>query len=91
MAFDAHRTATNGRYELQESLAAEMKDGVVTRGGGSVEPAYPGMGDVRVRFTDSAGNALVRAADVVANVTFHKAIDGKLADLAGRVLVTELP
>lgn len=90
VTFDNHKTATYGRYELQESLAEDLKDGIVTRGGGFIEPSYPDMGDVRVKFTDSRANALVRATDIIANVALHKALEGKLADLEGRMQITVL-
>ena len=92
IAFDEHKTATNGRYELGESIAAEFKDGVIAHDGHFIEPAFPEMGEVKTKFVDSRLHALVRASDIVANVVLHKAIEGRIGALPkGDVFVTRLP
>lgn len=92
ITFDEHKTATSGRYELQESIAAEFKDGVIAHDGHFVAPAFPNMGDVKTKFVDSRQHALVRASDIVANVMFHKALEGRLEDVKPEdVFVVRLP
>lgn len=92
ISFDEHKTATSGRYELQESIAAEFKNGVVAYDGHFVEPAFPAMGVVQTRFVDSRQHALVRASDIVANVILHKALDRKLGRISKEyVFLTQLP
>ena len=65
---DEHSTATNGRYELKESLERELKIGTFN-GNWSVfhEPLFPTISSVSLEYCNSAKKTLVRAADIVAN------------------------
>lgn len=69
---DQHSTATNERYELQESLEEELKYGVpnfdfdVFR-----PPIFPDMDEVTLEMRDSAQDPLIRAADMVANRLYY--------------------
>lgn len=70
---DEHSTATNGRYELRESLEQEFKLGVhISDWMVYLPPLFPGMNAVHMKFCDSASTTLVRAADIVANSIYHK-------------------
>ena len=71
---DEHTTATNGIYELRESLEQEFK-----RGNWNFEymihhpPIFPSLKSVVVKYCNSATKTLVRAADIVANHIFYDA------------------
>lgn len=70
---DEHSTATNGRYELRESLEQEFKLGVhIHDWKGYLPPLFQGMNTVHMKFCDSSSTTLVRAADIVANSIYHK-------------------
>jgi len=65
---DEHTTATNGRYELKESLEQEFKIGTYSYGFDKYYPPIFGeMKDVQLEYCNSASKLLVRAADIVAN------------------------
>lgn len=71
---DEHSTATNGIYELRESLEREFKFGVSNFAYNSFYlPLFPSLDSVSVKFCDSKNNVMVRAADVVANKVFFSA------------------
>ena len=68
---DEHSTATNGRYELRESLEKELKIGVwnfeyMTY----YKPIFPGIKSVNLQYCNSSKITLVRAADIIANHLF---------------------
>lgn len=69
---DEHSTATNGRYELKESLEHEFKHGTFN-GSWSIyyPPLFPKAKLIDLKFCDSASVLLVRAADIVANRIFY--------------------
>lgn len=71
---DEHSTATNGWYELRESLEKELKIGMwnfdyMTFHG----PLFPHVKSVNLQYCNSAKKTLVRAADIVANHIFYYA------------------
>ena len=72
---DEHLTATDGKYELRESLLNEFKNGTFNPTWEKhFEPVFPKLLDVIVEFCDSKKVYLVRAADIIANHCYHKAI-----------------
>ena len=72
---DEHLTATDGKYELRESLLNEFKNGTFNPTWEKhFEPVFPRLYDVVVEFCDSKRVYLVRAADIIANHCYHKAI-----------------
>jgi len=72
---DQHTTATNGRYELRESLEQEFKIGTFNYSWSLFHPPlFPDMKDVYLEYCDSKSKTLVRAADIVANKVYHQAI-----------------
>lgn len=76
---DEHTTATNGRYELREALEQEFKHGTFNWNYSIHFPAlFPNLSSVELKFCDSSRVALVRAADIVANKLFHRAISNEL-------------
>jgi len=72
---DEHTTATNGRYELKESLEREFKIGTINFEYNTFHPPiFENLQILDLKFYDSKSQALIRAADIVANNIFHKAI-----------------
>lgn len=71
---DEHTTATNGRYELQESLEQEFKLGTYNyRYDTYYAPIFRNMRDVQLQYCNSKSKLLVRAADIVANKIYYLA------------------
>ena len=72
---DEHTTATDGVYELKESLEQEFRFGMYNwecmmhR-----PPLFPNLLDVQVNYCNSQTNTLVRGADIVANKLYYMAI-----------------
>lgn len=65
---DEHTTATDGRYELRESLEQEFRLGTYNYNYSLYfPPIFPNLKSVDVRYCDSKTVTLVRAADIVAN------------------------
>ena len=75
---DEHLTATDGKYELRESLLNEFKNGTFNPTWEKhFEPIFPRLHDVDVQFCDSKKVYLIRAADIIANHCYHQAIISK--------------
>ena len=69
---DEHTTATNGRYELRESLEQEFKYGTYNMNySHHFPPIFTNLANVSVAFCNSAKKPLIRAADIVANRLYH--------------------
>ncbi|MBQ9908116.1 MAG: DUF3800 domain-containing protein [Oscillospiraceae bacterium] len=76
---DEHATATDGKYELRESLLKEFRDGMYNSNFTQFcEPLFPEISDVTVKFLDSAKTPLIRAADIIANRVYYHAVSEKL-------------
>lgn len=91
---DEHTTATNGLYELKESLEEEFKHGTFNfRYDAFYPPIFPNLKSVTVTFCNSSSKALVRAADIVANRLFYRAVtqNGNCDNLPKNFKVTYLP
>lgn len=72
---DEHTTATNGRYELREGLLEEFKFGTYNmKWNKHYPPLFPNLKNLTVDFCDSKQKILIRAADIVANNIYHKAV-----------------
>ncbi len=71
---DEHSTATNGLYELRESLEKELKIGVWNFKYMTFhEPLFSKIKSVNLQYCNSSKKTLVRAADIVANRIFYYA------------------
>lgn len=69
---DEHTTATNGRYELRESMEREFKYGMYNYTYTIYyPPLFPNLRSLTVSFCNSRSVTLVRAADVIANKLFY--------------------
>ncbi len=91
--FDAHNTPTNGLYELQEGLEEALKIGTC---GFETNTFKPGAlskmkGNVSLRFVNSASEPLIRAADIMANTAYMKAVGKKLNSLPATVQLLQFP
>lgn len=71
---DQHTTATNGHYELKESLEAEFKYGIHSNDWTVFHPPiFPNLASVNLQYRDSKTATLIRAADIIANRVYNKA------------------
>jgi len=90
---DEHTTATNGRYELQEALEQEFKNGTFNYTYMNFfPPIFDNLKGIDLHFCDSSTKTLIRAADIVANQIYYCAVknDNKLYDKENFYLI-DLP
>ena len=74
---DEHHTATDGVYELKESIEQEMKYGIFDfYNNNYIPPLFPNLSHVHLEFRDSKTVTLIRAADITANRLYHAALSG---------------
>jgi len=89
---DEHTTATNGFYQLKEGLEEEFKRGTHNfHYNKFFPPLFPNMNNVNLQYCNSATNALIRGADIVANRVYFKANKNNCSDLHSKVICTHLP
>lgn len=80
---DEHSTATNGYYELKESLEKEFQRGIwVYKYMTYHKPLFPRLRSTCVSFRDSSATSLVRSADIIANHIYFYANrnDGRITE-----------
>lgn len=86
---DEHSTATNGHYELREGLEQEFKLGTYNfKYDRYFPPLFEKMGGVELQFCNSSTTTLIRAADIVANRLYYRALNRELEGLEGIYLST---
>lgn len=79
---DEHSTATNGRYELQQSLEEEFKIGTINFDYNIFyNPIFPNLDTLSLKFCDSKVMPLIRASDIIANNLYYKAISNQVTDV----------
>ena len=79
---DEHTTATNGRYELQESLEQEFKLGTYNYHYNTYyPPIFMNIKDTQLQYCNSESKLLVRAADIVANKIYYLARNKMYSDI----------
>ncbi len=89
---DEHTTATNGRYELRESILAELKDGTFNHNYNLYfPPICSNLKDVKLSFCDSKTTTLIRAADIVANRIYRHAVIDDIRNLNNKVFFIKMP
>lgn len=91
---DEHQTATNGLYELRQTLEQEFKYGIHNLSYNAYyPPVFPKMHCVQVYFCNSKKKLLVRAADIVANKIYHLANENNLYKIneISNLYLTQLP
>lgn len=82
---DEHTTATDGIYELRETLEQEFRYGMYNWDYMVYHPPlFPNLLDVQVQYCNSKNNTLVRAADIVANKLYYMAINGDYHSAQGK-------
>lgn len=75
---DEHTTATDGYYELRESLEQEFKIGNFNFNQNRFYPSiFPNLQLVNAKYCNSKSTSLIRAADIVANKIFYYARTGQ--------------
>lgn len=88
---DEHSTATNGRYELREGLEQELKTGTYNLTYTKFSPpVFHKAGNISLQFCNSDTVTLIRAADIVANRTYHAALNENYELIQG-MYVSTLP
>lgn len=89
---DEHTTATNGRYELRESLIQEFKIGTFNWSWNMFfPPIFENLKDVELHFCNSAKVPLIRAADIVANHLYYLTTQNKKIDTENHLYVKRFP
>ena len=90
---DEHTTATNGIYELRESLEQEFRSGTYNFNYTSFfPPLFPNLQEVRLEFCNSSSKLLVRAADIVANHVYYLVTSDQLsAEKSQNLVITTFP
>ena len=90
---DEHTTATDGKYELRESIEQEFKYGMFNFDYGAYyPPIFPDIECVELKYCDSATVRLIRAADIVANRLFYLAVSKQINNLSTeKFFVSHLP
>lgn len=80
---DEHTTATNGIYELEESLENEFKIGTHNFEYNTFyPPIFPNLETLNVHHCNSSKKILVRCADIVANRIYYLATKGKFNEIS---------
>ena len=80
---DEHSTATNGWYELKESLEKEFKIGMWNYEYMiHYNPLFPKIKSVNLQYCNSSKKTLIRAADIIANHIYYLAnnMQGKIPE-----------
>lgn len=79
---DEHTTATNGKYELRESLENEFKNGTFNSTWQIFfPPLFPRLPSVELEFCNSSSKRLIRSADIVANRVYFLARKDKYNEI----------
>ena len=90
IAVDEHTTATNGLYELRESILQELKYGMHNYTWDKYfPPLLPKIKDITVSYVDSSKKPLVRAADIIANKLYFHTVQKVSGPL--KIHITSLP
>lgn len=91
---DEHTTATNGKYELKESLLNEFKIGTFNSNYQIFfEPIFKNLKDVTVSYSNSEHSTLIRAADIVANRIYNIYVKDEFSKINNiqNLYIKELP
>ena len=82
---DERTSATNGEYNLAESILHEMRGEICNINTlMTFAPVLPAAKKVSVRYGNSAKEPLLRAADVLANRILHECRHGNICNLMGK-------
>ncbi len=89
---DEHTTATDGKYELQESLLQEFKEGTFNMNYQLFfKPIFPNLKGLDLTYCNSAKKTLVRASDVIANRIYYEVMSGNNPCIRDNLFIKYLP
>lgn len=89
---DEHTTATNGKYELEEALENEFKNGTYNCSYDHYfEPIFKDIKGLEVKFCNSSNVTLIRAADIIANRVYYHTCSNILEQVETKILIEKLP
>lgn len=89
---DEHTTATDGIYELRESLLQEFKHGTHNWNWTKFfQPIIPDLVSIDLQYCSSEKVTLIRAADIFANYLFAKARNGEVFQSDERTFIKHFP
>lgn len=89
---DEHTTATNGMYELRESLLQEFKYGTFNMHYNKYyPPIFNNLQDISLQYCNSEKKPLIRAADIVANRLYYAATNHIRIDPKSELYIKWLP
>lgn len=89
---DEHTTATDGYYELRESLLNEFKNGSANyEKNRFYPPIFHNLIGLNVKYCNSSSNCLIRAADIIANHFFYLINNSKDLVLSRNTFIYQLP
>ena len=72
---DEHTSATNGKYELHESLEQYFQIGTFSSNWDAYyPPIFPNVSTIKLKYCNSASTPLIRAADIIANKVLQSAL-----------------
>lgn len=68
ISIDEQLTATDGYYDLRDSIAEELQHGIINFNYGVVhEKTFSGTVKVDIKYCESKNNYLIQASDIIAN------------------------
>ena len=88
---DEQLTATDGYYDLRDSIAEELQHGIINFNYGVVhEKVFSGKVRVDIRYCESKNNYLIQASDIIANRiwTSYRVNRPELRELPNHTLLT---
>ena len=94
IVLDERTTATNGKYDLADSILHEMRGEIYNMQTlQTYAPTLPATRNARVRYGNSESEPLLRAADVLANRILHECRHGDIWSLLDKnnLFILNLP
>ena len=88
---DEQLTATNGYYDLRDSIKEELQHGIVNFNYGVIHPnIFSGNVNVYIEYCESRNNYLIQASDIIANRiwTSYRVDNPKLRDIPNHTALT---
>lgn len=89
---DEHTTATDGKYELQEALLQEFKEGTFNMDYQLFfAPIFPDLKSLDLIYCNSAKKTLIRTSDVIANRIYYEVMNGNNPCVRDNLFIKYLP
>lgn len=89
---DEHSTSTDGKYELQENLENEFKNGTFNMEWDvHYPPIFPKLNTLNLNYCDSKSKRLIRAADIISNHCYYIYKFNKSLSSLTNMFIFELP